>query len=254
MIVFIRMTRIFSSVLHAARERFMRLIHRRFFLLFLFLLASIVLYPYAETSGPGYYAFRILVGSVILLTVYAVTYSRGLFLLVIALAIPSILQHTFIHPNDAGVIPLLSRLLSLAFYVVVISIIFRHVFENEKPDTESIFGALCIYLLIGFAFSSAYVVIVSLRPHAFFLAPTANSHTAPDRFDFIYFSFGTLTELGAPGITAVAPIARSLSLLESITGILYLAILISRLMGTYHAVTMAAMGTKHVRADKSTFE
>jgi hypothetical protein len=254
MIDFIPMPRLFSRALHASQVWFTRLIRRRFFLLFLFLLASIVLYPYAESSGPGYYAFRILVGGVILLTVYAVTYSRGLFFLVIALAIPSILQHTLIHLNDAGVIPVLSRFLSLAFYVVVISIIFRHVFEDDKPDSESIFGALCIYLLIGFAFSSAYVVIVSLRPHAFFLAPTANSHTAPDRFDFIYFSFGTLTELGAPGITAVAPIARSLSLLESITGILYLAILISRLMGTYHAVTMAAMGTKHVRADKSTFE
>jgi len=254
MIDFIPMPSTFSSALHAAQSRFMHLIRRRFFLLFIFLLASIVLYPYAESSGLGYYAFRILVGSVILLTVYAVTYSRGLFFLVIALAIPSILQHVLIHPNDAGIIPILSRIISLAFYVVVISIIFRHVFENEKPDTESIFGALCIYLLIGFAFSSAYVVIVSLRPHAFYLAPTANSHTAPDRFDFIYFSFGTLTEVGAPGITAVAPIARSLSLLESITGILYLAILISRLMGTYHAVTTAALGTKQESADKPALE
>jgi len=254
MIDSIPMPRTFSSALHTARVRFMHLIRRRFFLLFIFLLASIVLYPYAESSGPGYYAFRILVGGVILLTVYAVTYSRGLFFLVIALAIPSILQHTLIHLSDAGVIPLLSRFLSLAFYVVVISIIFRHVFENEKPDTESIFGALCIYLLIGFAFSSAYVVIVSLRPHAFYLAPTANPHTVPDRFDFIYFSFGTLTEVGAPGITAVAPIARSLSLLESIAGILYLAILISRLMGTYHAVTLAAVETKHNSADKPALE
>ncbi len=254
MIDFIPMPGTFSSALHAAQARFMRLIRRRFFLLFLFLLASIVLYPYAESSGPGYYAFRILVGSVILLTVYAVTYSRGLFFLVIALAIPSILQHVLIHPNDSGIIPILSRIISLAFYVVVISIIFRHVFENEKPDTESIFGALCIYLLIGFAFSSAYVVIVSLRPHAFYLAPTANPHTIPDRFDFIYFSFGTLTEVGAPGITAVAPIARSLSLLESITGILYLAILISRLMGTYHAVTLAPLATKHESADKPALE
>ena len=73
MIDFIPMPRLFSRALHASQVWFTRLIRRRFFLLFLFLLASIVLYPYAESSGPGYYAFRILVGGVILLTVYAVT-------------------------------------------------------------------------------------------------------------------------------------------------------------------------------------
>jgi hypothetical protein len=217
------------SVLRTVRAAILRLMRRRFFLLFLFLLGSIVVYPYAESSGFGYYIFRILVGSAILLTVYAVTFSRGLLLLVIVLAVPSILQHILVHPHDGGLIPLISRCLSLAFYVVVIFIIFRHVFENENPDTETMFGALCIYLLVGFAFSSAFLVISSLQPHAFYLTPTANLHPAPDRFDFVYFSFGTLTELGAPGITAVAPVARSLSLLESIIGILYLAILISRL-------------------------
>jgi hypothetical protein len=217
------------SVLHTVRAGTLRLVRRRFVLLFFFLLGSIVVYPYAESSGFGYYIFRILVGSAILLTVYAVTFSRGLLLLVIVLAVPSILQHILVHPHDGGLIPLISRCLSLAFYVVVIFIIFRHVFENENPDTETMFGALCIYLLVGFAFSSAYLVISSLQPHAFYLTPTANLHPAPDRFDFVYFSFGTLTELGAPGITAVAPVARSLSLLESIIGILYLAILISRL-------------------------
>lgn len=218
--------------LRSLRFAFLRLLRRRFFLLFLFLLASIIGYPYAESSGFGYFAFRILVGGVILLTVYAVTYSRGIFFLVIALAIPSILQHILVGPHVAGILPLLSRFISLAFYLVVIAIIFHHVFHNENPDSEAIFGALCIYLLVGFAFSSAYLLIASIVPHAFFLSPAANPHPTPDRFDFLYFSFGTLTELGAPGITAVAPVARSLSLVESITGILYLAILISRLNHT----------------------
>jgi hypothetical protein len=235
------MVSVYRSALRASRVGLVHLVRRRFFLLFLFLLGSIVVYPYAESSGFGYYIFRILVGGVILLTVYAVTFNRGLLFLVIALAIPSMLQHIFVHPHDAGAIPVVSRFISVAFYVVVVFIIFRHVFENEKPDSETMFGALCIYLLVGFAFSSAYVVIDSLQPHAFYLAQTVNLHTVPDRFDFVYFSFGTLTELGAPGITAVAPVARSVSLVESIMGILYLAILISRLN---HSVWANAEGTK----------
>ena len=207
----------------------------RFALLFFFLLGSIVLYPYAETSGPGFYAFRILGALIIFLTVWAVTFSRGLLLLVIALAIPSILQHLFFHPHAPGTLPFVNRVLSIGFDLLIIGIISRHIFHTEKPDSETIFGALCIYLLLGFTFASIYSAIANRVGAAFYLTPTVNLHAVPDRFDFLYFSFGTLTELGTPGITAVAPLARSVSLLEAILGILYMAVLISRLINAYRA-------------------
>jgi len=49
----------------------------------------------------------------------------------------------------------------------------------------------------------------------------------------IYYSFGMMTQLGAAGITAVSDQARSLSVIEAILGQLYLAVLISRLVGAY---------------------
>jgi len=207
----------------------------RFALLFCFLLGSIVVYPYAESSGVGYYAFRVFGAAIILLTIYAVTFSRGLLILVLVLAVPSVLQHLFFHPQTAGVFPFVNRLLSLGFDGLVIGIIAIHVFQFEKPDSETIFGALCVYLMLGFAFASGYAAIASRYAHAFYLSPTANLHAIPDRFDFIYFSFGTLTELGTPGITPVAAVARSVSLLEAIVGILYMAVLIARLISAYRS-------------------
>ena len=56
-------------------------------------------------------------------------------------------------------------------------------------------------------------------------------NTTLNRFDLIYYSFGTMTCLGANGIAAVSNQARSLSLIEAILGVLYLAVLISRLVG-----------------------
>jgi uncharacterized membrane protein len=76
-------------------------------------------------------------------------------------------------------------------------------------------------------------LISAFQPHAFFLDPHANLHAVPDRFDFIYYSFGTMTSLGAPGITPVSGHARSITVLEAILGVLYLAVLIARLMGAY---------------------
>lgn len=42
-----------------------------------------------------------------------------------------------------------------------------------------------------------------------------------------------MTTAGAAGIAAVSPHVRSLSMIESILAVLYLAVMISRLMGAY---------------------
>jgi uncharacterized membrane protein len=60
-----------------------------------------------------------------------------------------------------------------------------------------------------------------------------NAHTNPNRLDFIYFSFATMSSLGAAGITPITGEARSISVIEAIVGLLYLAVLISRLVGAY---------------------
>ena len=111
--------------------------------------------------------------------------------------------------------------------------IFRRVFSHVRITSETIFGALCIYLLNGMSFASIYGLVSDLQPHAFRLDPALNLHTIPDRFDFIYYSFGMMTQLGAAGIAAVTDQARSVSVIEAILGQLYLAVLISRLVGAY---------------------
>jgi hypothetical protein len=208
-------------------------IEHRFLLLFLFLLATLIAYPYAENKGFGYYAFRVLTGSIIGLSVFAVSFRRGLAAVAVLLAIPAAVEH-LLHPNlAAGFFPLLNLTLSFAFDLWIVVAIFRRVFANVRITSETIFGALCIYLLNGISFASIYGLVAALQPRAFSLAPLVNTHTIPDRFDFIYYSFGMMTQLGAAGITAVTDQARSISVLEAILGQLYLAVLISRLVGAY---------------------
>jgi hypothetical protein len=208
---------------------------RKFFLLFIFLLASLILYPYTTGNGSRYYLFRFLGSAIILLSVYAVSFRRSLVLVAALLAVPALIQRLLFREFDAGALSIIRVGLSLVFDVFIVVVIFRRVFSHEKPTAETVFGALCIYLLIGFSFASAYGLVTDLVPHAFYLDPTTNLHSVPDRFDFIYYSFGTITSLGAAGITAVSAEARSLSVIEAILGILYLAVLIARLMATYRS-------------------
>jgi len=205
----------------------------RFFLLFLFLLANLILYPFAEGTGIGYYLFRTSAYAVVVLSVYAVSFRRTLLVLVIALAAPAAIHRLFLTPSDASAFSIFNTVLSFIFDGLIIVVIFRKVFARGHVNTETIFGALCIYLLIGFSFAGIYGLIGAVKPNAFYLDPMLNTHMTPNRFDFVYYSFATMAALGSPGIAPVAGQARSISVMEAITGILYLAVLISRLMADY---------------------
>ncbi len=51
--------------------------------------------------------------------------------------------------------------------------------------------------------------------------------------DALYFSFVTLTTLGFGDIAPISPLARTLVMLEAVTGQLFLAVLVARLVGLH---------------------
>jgi hypothetical protein len=219
---------------HEARFRYDKtsgLAGHRFFLLFVFLLATLILFPYAEANHFGSYAFRIIGSVAILFSVYAVNVHRSLLLFAIVLAIPALLERMVLPKVSSFYI--VNSVPTFIFDVGIVVIIFRHVFAAEKPTSETIFGALCVYLLVGFTFATVYGMVAAFQSNAFYLDPHSNFHNVPNRFDLIYYSFCTMTSLGAAGITPVSSQARSFSMLEAVLGVLYLAVLIARLMGTY---------------------
>src|SRR5262249_15881078 len=206
---------------------------RRYLMLFIFLLASLIFYPFADNSSGGYYLLRVFGAGVILLTLYAATYPRSLLLFSTVLGAPAIAQHIWLLEANPGLLAMIGIVFSFCFNVFVICVILRRIFARDHSNSETIFGALSIYLLVGFGFASLFHLVAVIRPGAFYFDPHANFHTIPDRLDFIYYSFGTLTSLGAPGITPVSAHARSLTIVEAILGVLFLAVLVSRLMDAY---------------------
>ncbi|MGB8481432.1 MAG: hypothetical protein WCE63_21705 [Acidobacteriaceae bacterium] len=203
----------------------------KFFLLFVFLLLYLIVYPYTQNKGVAYYTLRVLGIGITLLSVYAVSFRRSLVFVGMALAIPALVEHLRIAQLDASATSLLTTAFTLAFDTFIIVVIFRRVLIHKQATAETIYGALCIYLLVGLGFASLYSLLAAVQPHAFYLDPAMTLNTTLNRFDLIYYSFGTMTCLGATGIAAVSNQARSLSLIEAILGVLYLAVLISRLVG-----------------------
>lgn len=87
-------------------------------------------------------------------------------------------------------------------------------------------GAVAAYLLLGVIWAWAYALVETVRPGAF--SGTVNPRDGAR--GFLYFSFVTLTTTGYGDVLPVHPVARSLTNLEAVTGTLYIAILLARLV------------------------
>jgi hypothetical protein len=98
---------------------------------------------------------------------------------------------------------------------------------RDGPITwHRIQGAVAAYLLLGVAWAQAYSLVALLRFGAFSGAVIPEDGLR----GFLYFSFVTLTTVGYGDVLPVHPAARSLAMLEAVTGPLYLAILVARLV------------------------
>jgi voltage-gated potassium channel Kch len=88
-------------------------------------------------------------------------------------------------------------------------------------------GAIAVYLLFGVGWAHGYAIVASIDPGSF----TIPQHELRSVSAWFYYSFVTLTTVGFGDIVPAHPISRSLTVGEVLTGQLYLAILIGRLVG-----------------------
>ncbi|MCB1183324.1 two pore domain potassium channel family protein [bacterium] len=132
---------------------------------------------------------------------------------------------------DTDPVAWVSYLVTVSFYVFVIRLMLGRIFRARDITLDVIGYALCTYVLLGTLWTLLYAPFAVLDPHAF-SQPLGGGGRAPGA-DLIYFSFVTLTTLGYGDISPVAPVVRALAILEALTGTLFLAVLISRLVGGY---------------------
>jgi Ion channel len=87
---------------------------------------------------------------------------------------------------------------------------------------EALTGVLSIYVLFGMFFSFVYAAVNAIGSESFF-----SEVADPDRGDFLYYSFTTLTTTGFGDLTAAAELGRTLSVIEALTGQIYLVTVVA---------------------------
>jgi hypothetical protein len=205
----------------------------KFVFLFVFLLVDLAVYPYEGYESRLSPWFRLLNILIVISSVYAVSFRRLTWIIAMVFAVPVAFHRGVLYELTAGKLDLAAAFISVAFDIFIIVVIFRRAFQTREVTSDAIYGAVSIYLLVGFAFMRIYAILIALQPGAFYLDPVLNHRVLPVQADLSYYSFVTMTSLGAVGISPVSDQARSISVLESVLGILYLGVLVSRLIAAY---------------------
>jgi len=136
--------------------------------------------------------------------------------------------------SDVDVVALTDHFVEIVFLGFVAVMILRAIFTRGSISLDSIFGAICAYLLLGMAWGSLYSAIEVLQPGSFQAAgkmADALGSTEARGPVLVYYSFITMTTVGYGDITPVSPPARTLAWLEAMMGQFYIAVLVAFLVG-----------------------
>jgi hypothetical protein len=208
-----------------------RVFRQRCFYLFVSLVALIAASPMALESDEARLILQIVQVVVLVAAVAAVGRSTLPFAIALLVGAPALgLQVLFeLGLDDTPRMLILANAFYVAFYLVAIAYLLQYVFRDEVMSDDKLFGAAAAYLMLGVAWAYAYSLVLRLDAHAFSggTGPSLSLH------DFLFMSFGLLTSNGPGDVVAVGAKARTLVILEQVTGTLFVAILIARLAGIY---------------------
>lgn len=169
---------------------------------------------------------------VLLFSVYAVQKKQGYRSAAMVFLLPVMVLY-WLGIYDIFVFSMVGSYLILSLYFGLLVISFSVQLGRVKRITiDVIFGALCIYLIIGLFWGALYALHYTISPGAYsgVLLDEAQGGMLSI---FNYFSMVTLTTLGYGDITPQTPGAGALCQMEATLGQFFTAVVVAWLVGNF---------------------
>ncbi len=199
-------------------------------LLLLVLIGPAISQLFPESSGLiTSFAFL----SVMVVGVWSLNISKRWFIVAACLMVIGLTASVINIFIDSKTIYLFGLFITLLFCVLSMIIAMRYILFSGSITANKLIGSVCIYMLIGIVWALLYVFLDVIDPGAFEgLSLDLDNH---DYWNYIYYSFVTLTTLGYGDISPVNQYARALAYIEAICGQIYIAVLVASLVGAHIA-------------------
>jgi hypothetical protein len=179
-------------------------------------------------------AFRTLLGVAILLVVFERRRERASMA---AVLVAMVAVGWWRHVAEAG----LDRSLSIALHLLMslflwaaVCVILRDLFRKPAIGAENVLGAICGYLIAGDAWAGINAFTYLVIPAAYSVSPDVSALLADwhGRMAlFSYYGYAQMLTIGYGDVTPVRAPATTLSLIGSLFGLFYTAVVVSQFVG-----------------------
>lgn len=203
----------------------------RFLSLLITELVLILGYPFLDGTQLRAEMFRFFAVLIFCAALYAVLARGRVTFVAFLLGVPAIVIHIANAAHYLLPLQMISLGLGILFLAFVTAVFIWTVISAPSVTGDTLAGAIAAYLLLGITYGLTYGLIARLSPDSF--RDAVQPGKVLQSSEFIFFSFVTLTTVGYGDIVPWGAHARSVVILESVTGIMYPAVLIGRLIGLH---------------------
>jgi hypothetical protein len=192
-------------------------------------LGALLVYPFLEDNPASRAAFSILGIVVLGLAVLSVRRSPPPTWVSVLLAAPALALLLAQVVSDASWLTPWSAAFEAALYFYAAVGLIRYMVGDPVITVDDLFAVGATFTLVAWAFAYVYTVVQAVAPESF----TAAVDPASPRtwMELLFLSFTTLTSTGLSDVVPVRAFARSVVMLEQVAGVLYIAMVITRMVG-----------------------
>jgi len=191
-------------------------------------LAGVLLYPWMEGSPRGralLTAFGLIVLGVALRVVRRSPWATWLaFVLAVLVVLLSVISAITPHPA----LPAVIAVLEAAFYFYAAGSLTAYMMQDWVATTDELFAAGATFTLLAWAFAYTYMACQAVFPGSF--AVTVDAQASRTWMELLFLSVAVLSGVGLSDVLPVTPVARALVMLEMVAGVMYIALVVSRLV------------------------
>jgi hypothetical protein len=193
-------------------------------------LLGVVVYPFIVESSTGRSVLSLFSLVVLVLAVRAVratpawNWAWGL------LGVPAVALTVLeaLSPTNEAIL-LWSSVFHAAFYFYTSYGLIRYMFKDRLVTPDELFATGATFTVVAWGFAYLFVAAQIIWPGSFTAAVEPG---APRTWvELLFLSFTTLTSTGLSDVVPVTPHARSLVMIEQVGGLMYVALVVSRIVG-----------------------
>ena len=191
-------------------------------------LIAVLAYPFTGDTPAGRAVLGVFGLFVLAVAVWAVRATPALTWIAITLGIPvmALTVAEAVYPSSDP-IRLWSSILHALFYGYTAYGLVRYLFDDTFVTRDEVFAVGANFTVVAWGFAYAFMAVQVLWPNSFISYQGEGFQNFPN---LLFLSFATLTSVGLSDVIPVLPHARSVAMVEQVAGVLYVAMIISRVV------------------------